>query len=139
MEPFLIVVVAMLLLLWIAVLNVENSRLTSLMRELATVAHDLSALVNKFAAHPDGDDDDDDDDDTDTYEHRVVDVMRGTGANGTFTDSDLWTAAERIGDGPFASRIREMLRENAEMRRDLGRPRALEPAHAPADSADARS
>jgi len=138
MEPFLIVVIAMLLL-WIVVLNVENSRLASLVRGFASVAHDLSALVNKFAAHPDGDDDDDDDDDTDTYEHRVVDVMRGTGANGTFTDSDLWTAAERIGDGSFASRIREVLRENAEMRRELGRAGTLEPAHAPADSATARS
>src|SRR6185312_11132165 len=137
MEPFLIVVVAMLLL-WIAVLNVENRRLVNLMRGFATVAHDLSAIVNKFAAGMGGDDDDDDVDDTDAGKHRV-DVTRGTGANGAFTDSDLWTAAERIGDGPFASRIREVLRENAEMRRDLGRPRALEPAHAPADSADARS
>lgn len=52
----------------------------------------------------------------DTYECKV-DVTRGTGPDGAFTASDLWAAAEQIGDGPFAAGIRDILVENRQMKR----------------------
>jgi hypothetical protein len=108
----------------VVMLNLENRRLVD---ELLDIAK---------RQHSPGDDDDADDDDTDDYECQV-DVTRGTGPDGMFTASDLWDAAEQIGDGPFASGIRQILAENRRLNREPElKPVAPAP---PAGKATARS